>query len=106
MRTPATYSIRSEEHTSELQLPCNLVCRLLLEKKNKKKRIAAHPHGQHREGHGRLRAACCTTRVVEHTLHGQPSELLPQNRRVFFFFFLMMRRPPKPTLFPNPPLFR
>src|SRR5256885_9577833 len=25
--------IRSEEHTSELQSPCNLVCRLLLEKK-------------------------------------------------------------------------
>src|SRR2546426_5713316 len=29
---------RSEEHTSELQSPCNLVCRLLLEKKNKEKR--------------------------------------------------------------------
>src|SRR5205807_5400150 len=27
-------SRRSEEHTSELQSPCNLVCRLLLEKKN------------------------------------------------------------------------
>src|SRR5256885_13260102 len=26
-------AIRSEEHTSELQSPCNLVCRLLLEKK-------------------------------------------------------------------------
>src|SRR5215467_9821489 len=29
--------IRSEEHTSELQSPCNLVCRLLLEKKKKHK---------------------------------------------------------------------
>src|SRR5256885_7356906 len=28
---------RSEEHTSELQSPCNLVCRLLLEKKKKLK---------------------------------------------------------------------
>src|SRR2546426_9356768 len=28
-------SARSEEHTSELQSPCNLVCRLLLEKKKK-----------------------------------------------------------------------
>src|SRR2546426_5546296 len=28
---------RSEEHTSELQSPCNLVCRLLLEKKKKSK---------------------------------------------------------------------
>src|SRR5256885_9387537 len=31
---------RSEEHTSELQSPCNLVCRLLLEKK--KAVVAAH----------------------------------------------------------------
>src|SRR2546426_5897671 len=29
--------LRSEEHTSELQSPCNIVCRLLLEKKKKKK---------------------------------------------------------------------
>src|SRR5688500_19827186 len=29
--------LRSEEHTSELQSPCNLVCRLLLEKKKKTK---------------------------------------------------------------------
>src|SRR5256885_10922765 len=28
-----TVAVRSEEHTSELQSPCNLVCRLLLEKK-------------------------------------------------------------------------
>src|SRR5256885_10929457 len=31
---PAARPDRSEEHTSELQSPCNLVCRLLLEKKN------------------------------------------------------------------------
>src|SRR5256885_12181060 len=37
---------RSEEHTSELQSPCNLVCRLLLEKKKTKKTRHAHePHG-------------------------------------------------------------
>src|SRR5256885_3694697 len=29
-------ALRSEEHTSELQSPCNLVCRLLLEKKKNK----------------------------------------------------------------------
>src|SRR5256885_11506641 len=41
----ARYSSRSEEHTSELQSPCNLVCRLLLEKKKKSvymSSIAAH----------------------------------------------------------------
>src|SRR5256885_13296603 len=32
-RTANTDALRSEEHTSELQSPCNLVCRLLLEKK-------------------------------------------------------------------------
>src|SRR5256885_3506992 len=31
----APAATRSEEHTSELQSPCNLVCRLLLEKKKK-----------------------------------------------------------------------
>src|SRR5256885_16981826 len=33
---------RSEEHTSELQSPCNLVCRLLLEKKKKNKNHYKH----------------------------------------------------------------
>src|SRR5256885_8355529 len=32
----ASRQLRSEEHTSELQSPCNLVCRLLLEKKKNK----------------------------------------------------------------------
>src|SRR5256885_14839284 len=38
VRTPSPDQLalaRSEEHTSELQSPCNLVCRLLLEKKKK-----------------------------------------------------------------------
>src|SRR5256885_11761930 len=39
-----TMLLRSEEHTSELQSPCNLVCRLLLEKKKKQR---AHIHIQH-----------------------------------------------------------
>src|SRR2546426_2232170 len=38
---------RSEEHTSELQSPCNLVCRLLLEKKKKKKLILHQTNIQH-----------------------------------------------------------
>src|SRR2546426_3380945 len=44
---------RSEEHTSELQSPCNLVCRLLLEKKNNQKDPAevdegSVPNDEHR----------------------------------------------------------
>src|SRR2546426_5371418 len=38
LRVPAV--VRSEEHTSELQSPCNLVCRLLLEKKKQR----CYPH--------------------------------------------------------------
>src|SRR5256885_6628588 len=33
VQVPSQFRFRSEEHTSELQSPCNLVCRLLLEKK-------------------------------------------------------------------------
>src|SRR5256885_12132378 len=39
-RNSSRSSGRSEEHTSELQSPCNLVCRLLLEKKKKEYRYA------------------------------------------------------------------
>src|SRR5256885_8112011 len=38
-RDPLAQGDRSEEHTSELQSPCNLVCRLLLEKKKKIARL-------------------------------------------------------------------
>src|SRR2546426_8088964 len=38
---------RSEEHTSELQSPCNLVCRLLLEKKKKKTEGTERPRAKH-----------------------------------------------------------
>src|SRR2546426_5636390 len=37
---------RSEEHTSELQSPCNLVCRLLLEKKNNFRDVLAGVAGE------------------------------------------------------------
>src|SRR5256885_13072769 len=38
---------RSEEHTSELQSPCNLVCRLLLEKKKKNEYTARPVYSRH-----------------------------------------------------------
>src|SRR5438552_14552886 len=44
VRGPAHRSARSEEHTSELQSPDHLVCRLLLEKKKKK----IHTKNNHR----------------------------------------------------------
>src|SRR5256885_8834090 len=46
LRSSAMYDqpdfVRSEEHTSELQSPCNLVCRLLLEKKKKIHKYATY----------------------------------------------------------------
>src|SRR2546426_11195773 len=41
-RPSASRPERSEEHTSELQSPCNLVCRLLLEKKKKQNARSLH----------------------------------------------------------------
>src|SRR5256885_3129067 len=39
--TSLDLGLRSEEHTSELQSPCNLVCRLLLEKKKESPRVTS-----------------------------------------------------------------
>src|SRR5256885_6370810 len=49
----ATVIPRSEEHTSELQSPCNLVCRLLLEKKNQNPLLHHHSpqHDHHKCSH-------------------------------------------------------
>src|SRR2546426_7673199 len=41
-RATRSSGARSEEHTSELQSPCNLVCRLLLEKKKSLQRTMYH----------------------------------------------------------------
>src|SRR5256885_11901996 len=56
---PAPGDTRSEEHTSELQSPCNLVCRLLLEKKKKTRK----PCPTLSIPHERLKHTChsCTT---------------------------------------------
>src|SRR5256885_5279768 len=43
-RPSCSSATRSEEHTSELQSPCNLVCRLLLEKKNSDTYISSTPN--------------------------------------------------------------
>src|ERR1022692_2844133 len=89
-RPAATSADRSEEHTSELQSPCNLVCRLLLEKKMT---VEVSPRKwTGRPDWSRPRAGVntsCALRV-----------------RALFFFFLMIRRPPRSTLFPYTTLFR
>src|ERR1017187_2165980 len=71
--------IRSEEHTSELQSPMYLVCRLLLEKING--------------------VVLFKTDVSEARLHETTFPDVDL-RNVQVLFFLMIRRPPRPTLFP------
>src|ERR1022692_2662809 len=97
--------LRSEEHTSELQSPCNLVCRLLLEKKKTTAWAArAHFHS---------RGACAAL------LSSRPRGADRRGRHLkgvritassgangCFFFFLMIGRPPRSTLFPYTTLFR
>src|SRR5256885_3643504 len=54
---PQVHHGRSEEHTSELQSPCNLVCRLLLEKKK-----------QNHNTHAMTAYNVCIYRLCPHTL--------------------------------------
>src|SRR5205807_6150292 len=56
---------RSEEHTSELQSPCNLVCRLLLEKKKKYLYTQSKTvMGTHNQGHLYHTSLCCSYYVM------------------------------------------
>src|SRR5256885_10401591 len=52
---------RSEEHTSELQSPCNLVCRLLLEKKTDRQESHNTYSASHFENCFRQNPYLCTT---------------------------------------------
>src|SRR2546426_9202909 len=54
------HSGRSEEHTSELQSPCNLVCRLLLEKKKKSKKNSVRKDADATYYCGNLRSSATT----------------------------------------------
>src|SRR5256885_9043738 len=67
---------RSEEHTSELQSPCNLVCRLLLEKKKQRRALAvvcrracgrASPSARHASPRGCPYDAVSTTISIDDT---------------------------------------
>src|SRR5256885_6996579 len=61
---------RSEEHTSELQSPCNLVCRLLLEKKTRcLPRAAAAAPGARRPGDDLIPAASTRGLTPDQSIH-------------------------------------
>src|SRR6266705_3010719 len=92
---------RSEAHTSELQSPYDLVCRLLLEKKNAGTVVVATSPEAQAAG-GALASTVPTSSpglAIRGSRTGCPSVVVA-------FFFLMIRRPPRSTLFPYTTLFR
>src|ERR1039457_3415422 len=96
---------RSEEHTSELQSPCNLVCRLLLEKKKKKITFTILiTHTRHIPA--TLESTAAVLAAVEVSSIHRYNYQLVAIHMLCFFFFLMIRRPPRSTLFPYTTLFR
>src|ERR1022692_2508474 len=90
------FPTRSEEHTSELQSPCNLVCRLLLEKKKTKYAAALGDSVSLLQKDG----GSAQDRSV------QKEAELENKRYDFFFFFLKKTPPPKPYFFPPHHAFR
>src|SRR6266581_1658209 len=93
--------LRSEEHTSELQSPVHLVCRLLLEKKKPWAMIIAAWTLD------LLAVITNQTYLINHHYLLEESYLPTFTALVVFLvFFLMMRRPPRSTLFPYTTLFR
>src|ERR1039457_3900855 len=95
----------SEEHTSELQSPCNLVCRLLLEKKNKEIDSCKEAIDWWLDDAVALSAA-----LARESAPGMPrvsrSMRLWRDRAVFLFFFFIAGAPPKSPPLPPPPPFR
>src|SRR6266487_3334946 len=87
---------RSEEHTSELQSPVHLVCRLLLEKKKLLSDRCLEEDFRHDASRGDIWLGPGAGSV------GRRGNQLGRSR----VFFLMIRRPPRSTLFPYTTLFR
>src|SRR6516162_9353519 len=96
---------RSEEHTSELQSPCNLVCRLLLEKKKDHGPVEAHGHCVL----GYRRLAGVDPATGDPPVANERGDVVSVfNGELYNFrvFLWMIRRPASSTLFPYTSLFR
>src|SRR6266536_3205987 len=98
--------LRSEEHTSELQSRVDLVCRLLLEKKNG---VGSDPGRPHQQGTVLVDGRADHRRaglLVDREALARDHRLVDLAGAFLDFFFLMIRRPPTSTLFPYTTLFR
>src|ERR1022692_766480 len=84
---PCALPIRSEEHTSELQSPCNLVCRLLLEKKKRWRRgLVARKRWARRAETHRTSAAPPDSSPAPSRIRRKPSRAVTRCIPSFFFF--------------------
>src|SRR6202521_1042147 len=92
---------RSEEHTSELQSPQNLVCRLLLE--NKQNRPWIRIASRRKRVVGGLPARSCSTDKVGYE---KKKEAERRQAQISILCFLMLRGPPRSPPFPCAPPFR
>src|ERR1022692_553214 len=99
-------SYRSEEHTSELQSPCNLVCRLLLEKNKALDLLPGRRAGAGAAGSVQLVPRQLGVPAARFAPVNGTVEEVDHGRSRLNVFFLMFGRPPRSTLFPYPALFR
>src|ERR1041384_7382343 len=102
-RTPASHSpcLRSEEHTSELQSLAYLVCRLLLEKKNKERRNPPAPGAMAAHRRPRLPRADRPRTHLRTRATPRRSDLMG-SLSILLFFFLKNAPPPSFSPFPPP----
>src|ERR1039457_3985827 len=94
-------STRSEEHTSELQSPCNLVCRLLLEKielEGRRVDRTQRAAGDVRDVRARGARRVCSTPRPRPARTEWPDPIT----RSVYFFFLSERAPADLLPFPPP----
>src|SRR3954463_1857792 len=93
--------IRSEEHTSELQSHDNLVCRLLLEKKEQREEVHGWRHRTHHpRREGRAQPAPLRASAAPGTGCAPALDASPDAPAVFFFF--KDRATPEISPFPLP----
>src|ERR1039457_5437110 len=91
---------RSEEHTSELQSPCNLVCRLLLEKNKQERKIGRGgwvARGREHVTRDARSALTCAASLAP------PQHNIRTHRRLKDFFFFFLNDPAPPGLSPFSP---
>src|ERR1022692_4609834 len=94
-RPPFQRPYRSEEHTSELQSPCNLVCRLLLEKKQN------HPRPPCSLSRACAKDPSSSTRARRPREECRGLRVVPSHAARYFFF--NKRDPPGYPIFPPRP---